>query len=55
MDKQKISLVQMRRPTSKMKQTSKLNKPELTETDLTAIAIMAPVVSELYHNFIGFD
>ena len=50
-----------------MKQTSKLNKPELINSDLTArilalcngeddeIAIMATVVGELYHDVNGFD
>ena len=50
-----------------MKQTSKLNKPELINSDLTArilalcngeddeIAIMATVAGELYHDVNGFD
>ena len=50
-----------------MKQTSKLNKPELINSDLTArilalcngeddeIAIMATVVGELYHDVNGLD
>ena len=52
---------------SKMKQTSKLKKPELINSDLTArilalcsgeddkIAIMATVAGELYHGIQGFD
>jgi len=52
---------------SKMKQTSKLNKLKLINSDLTArilalcdreddkIAIMATVVGELYHDVKGFD
>lgn len=57
----------MRRHTSKMKQTSKLNNLELIDTGLTArilalcdgeddkIAIMARVASKLYYDVIGFD
>ena len=57
----------MRRHKSNMKQTSKLNNPELINAKLTArilalcdgeddeIAIMATVAGELYHAVIGFD